>query len=81
MNEQETREDIFRKPPNKRKYLGSVEKNDIWREGYNHCLEDVKKVIFPLKTLVINEDNINNNQWTDIVVESLDTNTITVLEK
>lgn len=29
--------------PRPRKILGSVEKNDIWREGYNKCLWDIKQ--------------------------------------
>lgn len=31
--------------PHPRKLLGSVEKNDIWREGYNRCLWDIKQKI------------------------------------
>jgi len=31
--------------PRPRKLLGSVEKNDIWREGYNKCLWDIEQNI------------------------------------
>jgi hypothetical protein len=31
--------------PHPRKLLGSVEKNDVWREGYNKCLWDIKQRI------------------------------------
>lgn len=37
--------------PHPRKLLGSVEKNDVWREGYNKCLWDIKQKINRLDIL------------------------------
>jgi len=42
-NKQEVEKALKDILPHPRKLLGSVEKNDIWREGYNHCLWDIKQ--------------------------------------